>query len=92
MEHVTLSNGVKMPLIGYGSLRIADGKSEQSVREALEVGYRLIDTAQYYMNEEDVGRAVKKSGLARDELFITTKVWLSNVGDRTLPSIDELSA
>lgn len=89
MEQVTLSNGVKMPLIGYGSLRIADGKSEQCVREALEVGYRLIDTAQYYMNEEDVGRAVKKSGLAREELFITTKVWLSNVGDKTLPSIDE---
>lgn len=89
MEQVTLSNGVKMPLIGYGSLRIADGKSEQCVREALEIGYRLIDTAQYYMNEEEVGRAVKNSGIARDKLFITTKVWISNTGGKTLPSIEE---
>ena len=89
MEKVTLSNGVKMPLIGYGSLRTEDGAGEKCVREAIEVGYRLIDTSQYYMNEEEVGRAVKNSDVARDELFITTKVWLTNTGDKTLPSIEE---
>ena len=89
MENITLNNGVKMPLVGYGSLRLENGKGEQCVTEALEVGYRAIDTAQYYMNEEEVGRAIKKSGIARDELFITTKVWISNVREKTLPSIDE---
>lgn len=63
MEKVILINGVEMPLIGYGSFRIKSGQGEKCIREALEVGYRLIDTAQYYMNEEEVGRAVKNSGI-----------------------------
>ena len=89
MEFVTLSNGVKMPMVGYGSLRVENGNSEKCVSEAIEVGYRLIDTAQYYENEEDVGRAIKNCGVPRDELFITTKVWLTNTGDKTLPSIEQ---
>ena len=78
-----------MPMVGYGSLRVENGNSEKCVSEAIEVDYRLIDTAQYYENEEDVGRAIKKCGVPRDELFITTKVWLTNIGDKTLPSIEQ---
>ena len=89
MEFATLSNGVKMPLVGYGLLRVSDEETERCVSEAIEVGYRAIDTAQYYLNEGGVGRAVAKSGIPREEIFITTKVWISNVREKTLPSIDE---
>lgn len=81
MEYVTLNNGVKMPILGYGVYQIPDAaECERSVLDALEVGYRSIDTAQAYGNEEAVGNAIKKSGVAREELFITTKVWISNAG------------
>ena len=81
MEQKTLSNGVKMPLVGFGVYQVEDHKlCEQSVLEALNAGYRLIDTAESYMNEEAVGSAVKKSGLKRDEVFITSKIWVSNFG------------
>lgn len=88
MEFVTLNNGVEMPLIGYGSLRIEGGENIRCITEALEVGYRAIDTAQYYQNEADVGQAIKKSGVPRDKIFLTTKVWISNVREKTLPSIE----
>lgn len=81
MEYVTLNNGVKMPILGYGVYQIPDAaECERCVLDALEVGYRSIDTAQAYGNEEAVGNAIKKSGVAREELFITTKVWISNAG------------
>ena len=73
MEQVSLNNGVKMPPVGYGSLRIEDGKGEKCVSEALEVGYRLIDTAQYYRNEKEVGDAIRASKIKREEIFVTTK-------------------
>lgn len=81
MEYVTLNNGVKMPILGYGVYQIPDAaECERCVLDAIEVGYRSIDTAQAYGNEEAVGIAIKKSGIAREELFITTKVWISNAG------------
>ncbi|MDB6352022.1 aldo/keto reductase [Trichococcus sp. K1Tr] len=81
MEYVTLNNGVKMPILGYGVYQIPDAaECERCVLDAIEVGYRSIDTAQAYGNEEAVGNAIKKSGVAREELFITTKVWISNAG------------
>lgn len=81
MEQKTLSNGVKMPMIGFGVYQVPDFEQcEQSVLDALNAGYRLIDTAESYMNEEAVGSAVKKSGLKRDEVFITSKIWVSNFG------------
>ena len=89
MEYITLSNGVKMPIVGYGSLRVENGNSEKCVSDAIKVGYRLIDTAQYYENEEDVGRAIKNCDVPREDLFITTKVWITNTGDKTLPSIEQ---
>ncbi len=81
MEYVTLSNGVKMPMIGYGTFQITDAAlCEECVGHALESGYRLIDTAAAYMNEGAVGSAVKHSGIARQELFITTKLWIQDAG------------
>jgi diketogulonate reductase-like aldo/keto reductase len=81
MKHVELNNGVRMPILGYGVFQIPDlEECERCVLDAIEAGYRLIDTAQAYGNEAAVGNAVKKSGVARDELFITTKVWISNAG------------
>ena len=81
MEYVTLNNGVKMPILGYGVYQIEDlKKCERCVLDAIEVGYRLIDTAQTYGNEEAVGRAIKRCKVPREELFITTKVWISNAG------------
>ncbi|WP_411167452.1 aldo/keto reductase [Clostridium sp. MB05] len=81
MEYVTLNNGVKMPVLGYGVYQIEDLKEcERCVLDAIEVGYRSIDTAQTYGNEEAVGRAIKKCKVPREELFITTKVWISNAG------------
>jgi len=80
MEKVVLNNGVEMPILGFGVYQVTDpNECETSVFEAINAGYRLIDTAQAYGNEEAVGKAIKKSGVARDELFITTKLWLSDV-------------
>lgn len=79
MEYVTLNNGVKMPLAGFGTFKIADAaECEKNVASAIDAGYRLIDTAQAYGNEEYVGNAIKNCGVARDELFITTKLWFRN--------------
>lgn len=80
MEFVTLNNGVKMPILGYGVYQVSNEECERCVLDAISVGYRSIDTAQAYGNEEAVGNAVKKCGIPRDELFITTKVWISNGG------------
>ncbi len=80
MEFVTLNNGVKMPILGYGVYQVSNEECERCVLDAISVGYRSIDTAQAYGNEEAVGNAVKKCGVPRDELFITTKVWISNGG------------
>lgn len=87
---VILNNGVEMPLVGYGVFQVSPAECERCVSDALSVGYRSIDTAQAYMNEEGVGNAWRKSGLRRDELFLTTKVWVSNSGEeRAARSIDE---
>ena len=81
MEYVTLRNGVKMPLEGFGVFQVPEAAvCERAVSEALEVGYRLIDTAAAYFNEEAVGAAIRKSGIPREELFITTKLWVSDTG------------
>jgi len=78
---VTLNNGVKMPWLGLGVWQSAPGReTEQAVRWALEIGYRAVDTATLYQNEADVGKAVRGSGLPRDSVFITTKVWNSDQG------------
>jgi len=76
---VTLNNGITMPAIGFGVFQIPADQTEQAVYEALMVGYRLIDTAASYLNEEAVGRAIKRSGIPREELFITSKVWVKDV-------------
>ncbi len=80
MQYVTLNNGVQMPILGYGVYQITKDECERCVSDALAVGYRLIDTAQSYFNEEEVGRAVAKSGIPRDEIFLTTKVWIEHYG------------
>ncbi|SFV31733.1 Aldo/keto reductase [Thermoflavifilum thermophilum] len=81
MEMITLNNGVKMPILGFGVFQISDLEvCERSVLHALQTGYRLIDTAAAYMNEEAVGRAIRKSGVPREELFITTKLWIQDAG------------
>ena len=90
MEYVTLSNGVKMPILGYGVYQVTSDECERCVREALEVGYRSIDTAQSYFNEEQVGLAIKKSDVAREDIFLTTKVWVEHYGyDECRKSVDE---
>lgn len=90
METIKLSNGVEMPILGYGVYQVNPEECERCVTEALSVGYRSVDTAQAYANEEGVGHAIKKSGIPRDELFITTKVWISNAGyEKAKASIDE---
>lgn len=91
MEYVILNNGVKMPILGYGVYQIADqAECERCVLDAISIGYRSIDTAQAYGNEEAVGRAINKSGVPREELFITTKVWISNAGyEKAKASIEE---
>jgi 2,5-diketo-D-gluconate reductase A len=78
---VALNNGVEMPILGFGVYQIPPDQTEAAVATALEVGYRLIDTAASYENEEGVGRAVRSSGVARDELFITTKLWIQDPGE-----------
>lgn len=90
MDYVTLNNGIKMPQLGYGVYQTPPEDTERCVLEAIEVGYRSIDTAQAYGNEEGVGNAIKKCGLPREDLFITTKVWMSNAGyEKSKASIEE---
>jgi diketogulonate reductase-like aldo/keto reductase len=81
MQKVKLNNGVEMPILGFGVFQVTDlAECERSVRDAIETGYRLIDTAESYMNEEAVGKAIRISGVAREELFITTKLWIQRDG------------
>lgn len=81
MKTIQLNNGVEMPILGFGVFQVQDlAECEQAVVDAIETGYRLIDTAASYMNEEAVGKAIKRSGIAREELFITTKLWVSDAG------------
>ena len=80
MEYKTLSNGIKMPVLGYGVYQVTKAEAERCVSDALEVGYRSIDMAQSYFNEEEVGNAIAKSGIARGDIFLTTKVWIEHYG------------
>ena len=90
MEYLKLSNGVEMPLLGYGVFLVSPDECERCVSDALSVGYRLIDTAQAYQNEEGVGNAWRKSGIKREDLFLVTKVWIANAGEeKAAQSIDE---
>lgn len=90
MEYVTLSNGVKMPILGYGVYQVTKDECERCVVDALEAGYRSIDTAQSYFNEEEVGSAMKKSGIPREEIFLTSKVWVEHYGyEQTRKSVEE---
>ena len=90
MQYTTLSNGIQMPLLGYGVFQVPPLEAERCVADALSVGYRLIDTAQAYANEEGVGAAIAKSGIPREEIFLVTKVWVSNNGEeKATASIDE---
>lgn len=90
MEYVTLNNGVKMPKLGYGVYQTPPEDTERCVMDAISVGYRSIDTAQAYGNEAGVGNAITKCGLSREELFITTKVWITNAGyEKAKASIPE---
>ena len=88
-EKVTLDNGKKMPMIGYGVYQISSSITERCVNDALETGYKLIDTAQCYGNEKEVGKAVRNSGIKREELFITTKIWGTIGYNDTLRSIQQ---
>ena len=90
MDKIKLSNGVEMPLLGYGAFQVTPQECERCVSDALSAGYRLIDTAQAYYNEEGVGAAIKKSGIPRNDIFLTTKVWISNAGEeKASRSIDQ---
>ena len=90
MENVKLNNDIEMPILGYGVYQVTPEECERCVLDAISVGYRLIDTAQAYQNEEGVGNAIVKCGVSREELFIVTKVWISNGGyDKAKISIDE---
>lgn len=91
MDYVTLSNGDPMPMVGFGVFQITDAKQcEKAVLDALDAGYRHIDTAQAYGNEEAVGNAIAASGIDKEEVFVTTKVWVSNAGyENALRSIEE---
>lgn len=80
MKTVKLNNGIKMPILGFGVYQVDPKETEQVVLEAIETGYRLVDTAAAYENEEAVGRALKRSGIAREELFVTTKLWIQDAG------------
>jgi 2,5-diketo-D-gluconate reductase A len=90
VNNVTLNNGVKMPLVGFGVFQVTDlAECQRAVEDAFSVGYRLIDTAASYKNEEAVGNAIQKSGLARHELFVTTKLWISDTGyEKTKAAFD----
>lgn len=90
METIKLCNGVEMPVLGYGVYQVTPEECERCVADAISIGYRMIDTAQAYQNEEGVGNAVTKCGVPRNELFIVTKVWISNAGyEKAKASIDE---
>jgi 2,5-diketo-D-gluconate reductase A len=91
MQHVTLNNGIEMPILGFGVFQIPDAKDcARSVVDAIDVGYRLIDTAASYMNEAAVGQGLKDSGVARDQLFVTSKLWVQEAGyERTQLAIDK---
>ncbi|MDE7367014.1 MAG: aldo/keto reductase [Lachnospiraceae bacterium] len=90
MEYITLNNGIKMPILGYGVYQVDPAEAERCVLDAISAGYRSIDTAQAYANEEGVGNAIAKCGVPREELFITTKVWISNAGyEKAKASIEE---
>lgn len=90
MQYVTLSNGVKMPQLGYGVYQVGKDECERCVLDALKVGYRHIDTAQSYFNEEEVGSAIEKSGIPRSDIFLTTKVWVEHYGyEETKASVYE---
>ncbi len=90
MEYMTLNNGVKIPKLGFGVFQISKENCENCVLDAIKVGYRHIDTAQSYFNEEEVGNAISKCGLPRKELFITTKVWIDNYGyEKTKKSVSK---
>ena len=78
MQTIKLNNGVEMPQIGYGVYQVSPAECERCVTDALKVGYRMIDTAQAYHNEESVGNAVRKSGIGRKEIFLVSKIWISN--------------
>ena len=80
MEQVTFYNGVKMPIVGYGVYQVSQEECERCVMDALSLGYRSIDTAQSYFNEEQVGNAIVQSGIPRKEIFLTTKVWIEHYG------------
>ena len=80
MQHVTLNNGVEMPILGFGVYQIPQEETKHAVLDAIDVGYRSIDTAQSYFNEKEVGEAIAECGVAREELFITTKIWIENYG------------
>ena len=90
MDHITLNNGIRMPIAGFGVFQIPDpAECERCVVDAIDAGYRLIDTAASYLNEEAVGRGLRASGVARDELFVTTKLWVQDAGyERTRQAID----
>ena len=92
MQFVTLNNGVKMPVLGFGVYQIPPSDTERAVSEALEVGYRHIDTAAVYKNEEAVGKAIAAGGIPRDDLFVTTKVWISDAGEDAARAAFERSA
>ncbi len=81
MQTIQLNNGIAMPILGYGLFQVPPREAERCTREALETGYRLIDTAQAYANEQGVGDAVRQSGIPREELFIVTKIWITNAGE-----------
>lgn len=90
MNTVKLNNGVEMPQVGYGVYQIPPAECERCVRDALQAGYRMLDTAQAYHNEEQVGDAVRKSGIDRREIFLVSKIWISDYGyERAKASIDE---
>ena len=90
MNFIRLNNGMEMPAVGYGVYHVAPEECERCVADALRIGYRLIDTAQAYHNEEGVGRAVRGSGIPREEIFLVSKIWISNYGyDAATASIDE---
>lgn len=90
MEYVQLNNGLKMPILGYGFYQVTKDECERYVLDALKTGYRLIDTAQSYFNEEEVGNAIVKSGVPREEIFLTTKVWVEHYGyEETKKSVYE---
>ena len=90
MEYVTLSGGIKMPILGYGVYQVTKDECERCVTDALRAGYRSLDTAQSYFNEEEVGAAVEKAGILRKDLFLTSKVWVEHYGyDACKRSVEE---